>query len=81
MSNETWTPVTHQDCGDVAGPFYHGTRIQLQPGNPTRSYRMRDGLRIVEEVTDWEGHAPEAIRQMLGHLEELRRAGRAVIED
>jgi len=51
------------------------------PGNPTRSYRTRDALRIVAEVEDWQGHPPETIRQMLDHLEELRRAGRAVIED
>jgi rifampin ADP-ribosylating transferase len=32
-------------------------------------------------VEDWIGHPPEVLRQMLDHLEELRRAGRAVIED
>jgi rifampin ADP-ribosylating transferase len=32
-------------------------------------------------MTDWPGHPPEAVRQMLDHLDELRRAGRAVIED
>jgi hypothetical protein len=51
------------------------------PGNPTRSYRTRAPLRIVAELTDWQGHPPEAVRQMLDHLDELRRAGRAVIED
>jgi hypothetical protein len=66
MSDQEWTPVTHDDCGDVEGPFYHGTRAPL---------------RIVGEVKDWTGHPPEVIRQMLTHLDELRRAGRAVIED
>jgi rifampin ADP-ribosylating transferase len=51
------------------------------PGNPTRSYRTRAPLRIVGEVGDWTGHPPEVLRQMLDHLGELRRAGRAVIED
>jgi rifampin ADP-ribosylating transferase len=51
------------------------------PGNPTRSYRTREPLRVIGEVTDWEGHTPEAIRQMLDHLEALRRDGRAMIED
>jgi rifampin ADP-ribosylating transferase len=32
-------------------------------------------------VEDWQGHPPEVVRQMLDHLDELRRAGRAVIED
>ena len=151
MSTPEWTPVTHDNSGHVPGPFYHGTRIRLQPGdlltagqasnfeegrvsnnvyfsallepavwgaelavalageagrghvyiveptgtfeddpnltnkrfpgNPTRSYRTRAPLRIVGEVEDWTGHPPEVLRQMLDHLEELRRAGRAVIED
>jgi rifampin ADP-ribosylating transferase len=151
MNQQAWTPVTHDSCAGVEGPFYHGTRIRFQagdlltpgrasnfeegrisnnvyfsasleaaiwgaelatrlagdegrghvyvveptgtfeddpnltnkrfPGNPTRSYRTRDALRIVAEVEDWQGHPPETIRQMLDHLEELKRAGRAVIED
>jgi hypothetical protein len=32
------------------------------PGNPTRSYRSRDPLRIVGEVTDWTRHSPEALQ-------------------
>lgn len=32
MSDQEWTPVTHATCGQVAGPFYHGTRWQLAPG-------------------------------------------------
>jgi rifampin ADP-ribosylating transferase len=32
-------------------------------------------------VKDWTGHPPEVIRQMLTHLDGLRRAGRAAIED
>lgn len=31
------------------------------PGNPTRSYRSRDALKIVGEVTNWEKPAPEAL--------------------
>ncbi len=34
------------------------------PGNPTMAYRSRDPLRIIAEVTDWEGHGPEQLRQM-----------------
>jgi rifampin ADP-ribosylating transferase len=151
MNDQEWKPVTHATCGQVEGPFYHGTRCRLAPGdllrpgfasnyedgrvsnnvyfsallepavwgaelssalagsagrghiylvepvgtfeddpnltnkrfpgNPTRSYRTREPLRVIGEVTDWEGHTPEAIRQMLDHLEALRRDGRAMIED
>jgi rifampin ADP-ribosylating transferase len=34
------------------------------PGNPTLSYRSREPLRIIAEVTNWQGHDPERLRQM-----------------
>ncbi len=34
------------------------------PGNPTKSYRSREPLRVTGEVTDWQGHSPEAIQAM-----------------
>ena len=34
------------------------------PGNPTKSYRSREPLRVVSEQRDWKGHAPEAIQAM-----------------
>jgi hypothetical protein len=144
-------PVTYETCGDVRGPFFHGTRFALKvgdelvpgrgsnfqegrvsnhvyftavldtavwgaelatalagsaergriyvveplgpfeddpnvtdkrfPGNPTRSYRSRQPLRVVGEVEDWQGHEPEALGAMLAGLARLRAEGRDVIED
>lgn len=34
------------------------------PGNPTKSYRSREPLRVIGEVTDWQGHSAEAIQAM-----------------
>lgn len=51
------------------------------PGNPTRSYRTREPVRIVGEIADWVGHTPEQIQAMLDGLEDLRRRGLAVIYD
>jgi rifampin ADP-ribosylating transferase len=51
------------------------------PGNPTKSYRSKVPLRIVGEVDAWQGHAPEQIRKMLDHLEQLRLQGIEAIED
>lgn len=51
------------------------------PGNPTHSYRTREPVRVVGEVTDWVGHTPEQLQAMIDGLEELRRAGKAVIYD
>ena len=45
------------------------------PGNPTRSYRTQHPLRVVDEVLDWEGHSPEALKNMRDQLEELKRLG------
>ncbi|MFC7960644.1 NAD(+)--rifampin ADP-ribosyltransferase [Rhodococcoides kroppenstedtii] len=42
------------------------------PGNPTRSYRSRDPLRVIEEVHDWPRLAPEALRQWRGRIAVMR---------
>src|ERR1700716_546978 len=39
------------------------------PGNPTRSYRSREPLRVAGEGTDWEGHSPEALKAMKDNIE------------
>ena len=41
-------------------------------GNPTKSYRSREPLRVIGEVTDWQGHAPEEIKAMTDALARLR---------
>jgi rifampin ADP-ribosylating transferase len=51
------------------------------PGNPTRSFRSREPIRIVGELDDWLGHSPEQIRAMRDGLAELRRQGLDVIYD
>nr|WP_260459019.1 NAD(+)--rifampin ADP-ribosyltransferase [Actinotalea ferrariae] len=51
------------------------------PGNPTRSYRTREPLRVVGELTGWVGHPPEALRAMREHLAELERQGVEAVED
>lgn len=51
------------------------------PGNPTRSYRTREPVRIVGEITDWVGHSPEQLRAMRNGLADLQRRGLAVIYD
>jgi rifampin ADP-ribosylating transferase len=51
------------------------------PGNPTRSYRTRDPVRIVGEIVDWVGHSPEKLKAMRERLDELRRTGENEIDD
>ena len=51
------------------------------PGNPTKSYRSREPLRVIGEVTDWQGHSPEALKAMRDNLERLERLGVEPIDD
>jgi rifampin ADP-ribosylating transferase len=51
------------------------------PGNPTKSYRSRDSLRVTGEVRDWQGHSPRELQAMKDDLERLRRLGVEAIED
>src|SRR5687768_5912926 len=50
------------------------------PGNPTESYRSREPLRVTREVTDWQGHSPEQLKEMKDGLERLRRLGVEAID-
>jgi len=51
------------------------------PGNPTRSYRTTEPVRIVGELMDWTGHSPDRLQAMRDGLAELKRRGLAVIDD
>jgi hypothetical protein len=151
MNDTAWNPITVDNCSQVRGPFYHGTRADLSvgeflspgfpskyeggrvlchiyfsgliesavwgaelasafagsaergriylieptgafeddpnltnnrfPGNPTKSYRTRDPIKIVGILSKWQGHAEEDIQRMVSSLKELKRSGRSIIED
>lgn len=51
------------------------------PGNPTRSYRTRQPVRVVGELLNSVGHSPEQLRAMREHLDDLKRQGLEYIED
>ena len=51
------------------------------PGNPTRSYRTREPVRVIGELQGWVGHTPEQLHAMQDGLADLRRRGLAVIFD
>ena len=51
------------------------------PGNPTRSYRSREPLRVVGEVPDWQGHPAEQLQAMLDHLARLKAQGIEAVDD
>jgi rifampin ADP-ribosyltransferase len=45
------------------------------PGNPTKSYRSREPLRVVGEVVNWQEHSPERLKTMMDGLERLKGQG------
>jgi rifampin ADP-ribosylating transferase len=49
------------------------------PGNPTRSYRSRDPIRVVGEVTDWTRLTPEALQAWRDRLAAILADDGAVI--
>ncbi len=50
-------------------------------GNPTKSFRSREPLRVAGEIVDWQGHTPEAIKAMKDGLERLKQLGTEAIDD
>jgi len=51
------------------------------PGNPTKSYRSRQPLRVTGELVDWQGHSPEQILAMKSGLEKRKRQASELIDD
>ena len=50
-------------------------------GNPTKAYRSLEPLRVTGEITDWQGHSPEALKAMKDFLEQLERRSVEAIDD
>ena len=45
------------------------------PGNPTKSYRSREPLRVIGEVVDWQGHDHAELKAMKDFVERARQQG------
>jgi rifampin ADP-ribosylating transferase len=51
------------------------------PGNPIRSFRSREPVRVVGELGNWMGHSREQLATMRANLVRLPREGKAEIFD
>jgi hypothetical protein len=51
------------------------------PGNPTKSYRSRQPVRVIGEVKEWTGHAPEQLKVMQDNLARLKQQGIEAVDD
>ena len=49
------------------------------PGNPTRSYRSREPLRVLGEVDDWTRLTPEALQAWRDRLAAILQAGGEIV--
>lgn len=50
------------------------------PGNPTKSYRSKQPLKIVAEVVKWEGHSSELLDGMIENIKRLSEMGIKAID-
>jgi Rifampin ADP-ribosyl transferase len=62
---------------EPTGPIFDDPNLTDKkfPGNPTQSYRSREPLRVTGEITEWEGHSPERLKDMKDQLERLKAQG------
>lgn len=51
------------------------------PGNPTRSYRTTEPVRVVEEILDWQPPDPELVRKLRDAAGELAELGIEAMDD
>ena len=90
MNNPTWGAELAVGEGrgriyriEPTGPLEHDPNFTDKkfPGDPTRSYRTRQPLRVVGEVLDGEERSPEVLQHMSDHPELLKQLGVEAITD
>jgi rifampin ADP-ribosylating transferase len=67
---------------EPTGPFEDDPNLTDKkfPGNPTRSFRSREPLKIVGEIRGWIGHPAEDLQRMKESVERLRAQGIEAID-
>lgn len=67
---------------EPTGPIFDDPNLTDKkfPGNPTRSYRSRDPLRVVGEVMKWKGHPPDQLLQMRNNVKRASIEGAKIID-
>ena len=68
---------------EPTGPIEDDPNLTNQKfrGNPTKSFRSREPLRVTGEIIDWQGHPPEVIKAMKDGLKRLEQRGVEPIDD
>lgn len=70
-------------CVEPLGPIEDDPNLTDKkfPGNPTRSYRTKQPLRVIGEILNWKGHSEELLQNMREHLNQLEKLGIEAIND
>lgn len=50
------------------------------PGNPTKSYRTKEALRVVGELKEWTGHPHDVLQAMKDNIQRLKEQGIEAID-
>lgn len=68
---------------EPTGPFIDDPNLTDRkfPGNPTKSYRSKEPVRVIGEVKEWTGHSAEALKTMHEHLARLKQQGIEAVDD
>lgn len=68
---------------EPTGPYVDDPNLTDKkfPGNPTKSYRSKESLRVLGEVAEWQGHSPEQLKTMHDHLARLKQQGIEAVDD
>ena len=67
---------------EPTGAFFDDPNLtdKKVPGNPTRSYRSQQPLRIVGELAEWQAHSPEQVEAMKQAVSRLLEGGAKIID-
>jgi hypothetical protein len=67
---------------EPTGPIFDDPNLTDRnlPGNPTQSYRSREPLRVTGEVTEWQAHSLQQLKEMKYRLERLKAQGIQAID-
>ena len=67
---------------EPSGPIMNDPNLTDKkfPGNPTLSYRSCDPVRVIAEVTMWQGHSPERLQQMRDNVARAKAEGANIID-
>lgn len=68
-------------AGTAAGGFFAMWGAELPDGEGPGRVRSREPLRVTGEITDWQGHSPEALKAVKDSLARLDQLGIQPMDD